>query len=319
MKSEINVHVTEFASEMSEITGLRIDGSAIYPVSQGWYYYIQPPKAGAPMLLNSYKGGGMAIILMSPEDFKSIEDEVSSPTEYIKTANWQVGYFWGGGNMITGGYYQPMDIIGKNDEFRRYFKILHCRGHYRSCGYMPTEKNCQECAVESCPFSKFKEGDWKVETQEPDPRMDLFEALLKRFESEFPGYTFKGFTCGSTIPDEEVWLEPNGRYTSEEQTSFRVAVSENVIRSLLMHELEIADWEEYAGTFKFQIYIWKYLKDHVETSKFDLTEEALRKVREDTDYSKKEEKVSSKADNKPQEVRITFWEKVGSFFRRANH
>jgi hypothetical protein len=318
MTKEINVNVTDFARQMSEIIGQTVDAEAIYPVSEGWYYYIQPPKSGSPMLLNSYKGGSMTIILLSKEDFKSLEDGTITPTEYINKANWLVGYFWGGGGMISGGYYQPMDIIGKNEDFRRYFKILHCRGFNRSCGYMPSKENCEKCQVENCPFCPFKElksGDWKFELQEPDPRWDLFEALRKRFEATYPGFILRGFSCGARIPDNEIWLQANGRYTPDAPYSYRILASENVIRSLLMKEIQPEDWGQYASTFTFVIYSWKYVEDHLETKNWSVSEETLKKAYEEYDYVKKEQPVSKVDVGETPERRMSFLDKIARFFK----
>ena len=152
-----NTNIINFANELTELTGQHIGLDHIHPSTEGRYYYIQAPKAGAPMLLNHYRGP--FFIDIHPDDFEDISSGKVSAHEYITSANWQVGYYWGGGSMVGGGYYQPLDLVGRRDEVRRYLQILSCRGNRRSSGYMPSEKNCADCSVENCPFSKYKEGN----------------------------------------------------------------------------------------------------------------------------------------------------------------
>lgn len=245
-----NSNISKFAQEMSELVNQKILEENVHP-SKGRSYYIQPPKAGSPMLLHHYRGP--FCIDMNPEDFSALQDGKISAHDYITSANWQVGYFWGGIGMLGGGYYQPIDIIGRKDEVRRYLQILSCRGYNHSSGYMPPEKDCLECCVSSCPFSRYKEGDWEAELEEHDPRLDLFKALYKRFGSENPGYVICGFSCYSDIPENEIWLEATSRYPYDSMKGFMAYASSSVIRSLLMHETSPENWEEYAEHFEFYI------------------------------------------------------------------
>lgn len=264
-----NTNIINFANELTELTGQNIGLDHIHSSTEGRYYYIQAPKAGAPMLLNHYRGP--FFIDIHPDDYDSLVSGKVSAHDYIVSANWQVGYYWGGGYMVGGGYYQPLDLVGRRDEVRRYLQILSCRGYRQSCGYMPSEKNCADCSVENCPFSKYKEGNWNAEMQEPDPRRDLFKALQKRFEQENPGYTLRDFCCGN-IPEGEVWIHANSRFSAEEPFSFDLVVSESVIQSLLMHEIETENWTEYAKSFQFRIY------NMFDKQSYDVNEGTLEKA-----------------------------------------
>ena len=275
---EINVNITAIATELSELTGQNIGTEHIHATTEDRFYYIQAPEPGVPLLLHHYRGP--FFIDIHPDDYEKIASGVISPHDYIVTANWQVGYFWGGGSMVSGGYYQPMDIVGKKEEVQRYLKILSCRGHFHSCGYMPSEETCQKCNIEDCPFSKFKEGNWDNENQEPDPRRDFFNALRMRFEKENPGYSFRGFLCGK-IPDDEILLNPNSRYDEEQPYEFTAYASRTVIRALLTHEVTPRNWEEYASKFKFRIH------ELFDTESYEVTPEILEKVFKDRDYTKK--------------------------------
>ena len=272
----INVNVKNFANELSELIGQHIGLDHIHPSTEGRYYYIQAPKSGAPMLLHHYRGP--FFIDIHPDDYESIASGNVSARDFIASANWQVGYYWGGGSMVGGGYYQPIDIIGRKDEVRRYLQILSCRGNWLSSGYMPTEENgCNNCSVNNC---KFKHGSWDDEMAEHDPRLDLFKALCKRFEQENPGYTLCGFLCGG-IPDGEIWIDPNGHYTEDEPFTFTAHASASVIRSLLMHETEPENWTEYAKSFQFRIH------KMFDSQTYEVTPETLEKAYEGHDYTKK--------------------------------
>lgn len=300
----VNVNVNNFATELSELVGQHIGLDHIHPSTEGRYYYIQAPKAGAPMLLHHYRGP--FVIDIHPDDFESISSGNISAHDYIMSANWQVGYYWGGGSMIGGGYYQPIDIIGRKDEVRRYLQILSCRGYKQSGGYMPSEKNCAECSVENCPFSKYKEGKWDVEMSESDPRVDLFNALRERFEQENPGYTLRGFLCGE-IPEGEIRLTPNSRYTENEPFAFMAYASSSVIQSLLMHETEPENWIDYAKSFKFRIH------KMFDSQTYDVTMENLKKAYEGLDYTKKV--VNTKPEDVNEE-KVPLMARMMAFFKK---
>ena len=258
-------NISMFATELSQFIGQIIGVDHIHSSDKGRYFYIQAPQPGAPMLLHHYRGP--YFVDMHPDDYENLVSGKVSPHEYIMSANWQVGYYWGGGNMVGGGYYQPMDIIKKKNEVRRYLKILSCRGGRRSSGYMPSEQTCAKCSIQNCPFSKYKTGNWENELQEPDPRIDLFKALRTRFEQEYAGYTLHGFIA-SKIPEEEIWLSPKTRFSESEPISFSVYASNELIRDLLMHEIEPEDWDDFAWSFTFKVNInQKLVKATAETLK----------------------------------------------------
>lgn len=239
-----------FTEELSTLVGKSIGRDHIHE-GIGRYYYIQPTKKGHPMLLNHYRGP--FIVDIHPDDFKGLESGELDAHEFIHTANWQIGYYWGGGSTF-GGYYQPFDIVGHSDEVKRYFSILYCRGNRLSSGYMPTEDYCNACTVENCPFSNYKKGNWKTELNEHDPRINFFDTLKRRFEKEYPGYTlhgfFSAFECGS-IPNNQIWIRSNGHYNDDAPYSFTAYVSAETIRGLLMREIEPENWDKYAESFMF--------------------------------------------------------------------
>ncbi len=296
-----NNNVQSFAMELSKLVGQPISTDHIHPCATGRYYYTQAPKDGAPMILNHYRGPFCVDI--SPADFRAISSGNVSAHDYITSANWQVGYYWGGGSMLRGGYYQPVDIVNRSEEVRRYLKILSCRGFYRACGYMPSEAKCAQCVVENCPFSRYKEGNWEAELPEVDPRVVLFRSLRTRFEDENPGYTLHGFLCGG-IPENEIWIKPSGRYTLEEPFAFMAYASNTVIQSLLMRETEPEKW---ANCVEFRIH--KMFEDQVD---LNVTKESLEKVSEELDYTKK---VNTRPEDVDEE-RVPLAVRVGTFCKK---
>lgn len=276
-----NQYLKVFCEEVSRITGQTITEEHVHSaIPWSRYYYVQAPEKGSPMLLHHYRGP--FFVDLHPEDYKAIEKGEISPQEYIHSANWQVGYFWGGGSMIGGGYYQPMDLISQQEEVRNYLTELACRGAYRSSGCKPKDERCSSCqAKKNCFF-------WKgeAEPREYDPRLELFQALRQRLEKEVPGYTLQGFICDAG-EKETIVLQPNCRFESEDKFSFLAIASEKVIRDLLMRKVAPKDWDEYAQSFKFKV--------PFEGKLLDIKEVNLRKIFKKKDFSNESlfEKISN--------------------------
>lgn len=308
MENNNNVNINHFATELSALIGQHIGVEHIHASTEGRYYYIQAPKPGAPMLLHHYRGA--FFIDIHPDDFEDISSGKVSAYAYITSANWQVGYYWGGGSMVGGGYYQPLDLVGHRDEVRRYLQILSCRGLQRTSSYIPTEKDCADCSVEKCPVSKYKRKFWYGEMQEHDPRCELFIALVERLEQEYPGYTLQGFLCLNNMPDGEIWLTANRHYDENKPFSFQAYASNSVIRSLLMHETEPENWTEYAKNFHFRIH---NMLDMFNGESCDVNEETLEKAFEGLDYTKKA-KFEPEADICEEKVSLLTC--VANFFKK---
>ena len=242
-----NKNLKLFAKELSNLVGQPITSQNIHANESGRFYYIQPTKKGYPMLLHHYRGP--FFVDMHPDDLADLLNGKIDAIQYITNANWQIGYFWGGGSMIGGGFYQPYDIVKNKQETRRYFQILSCRGRRIASGHVPYKETCDQCFVDNCPFSKYKKGNWEDELKEFDPRVSFLEALVKRFEAEYPGYTIRGF-LSSKIPDDQILVKANFHY-GDDPYSFLAYASENTIRSLLIHEVEPENWDEFANKFSF--------------------------------------------------------------------
>ena len=92
-----NININSFATELSKLIGQHIGLDNIHPSTKGRSYYIQAPKAGAPMLLHHYRGP--FFIDIHPDDFEALASGNVSAHDYIASADWQVGYYWGGSSM----------------------------------------------------------------------------------------------------------------------------------------------------------------------------------------------------------------------------
>ena len=246
-----NHYIQDLAQELTELTGQRIGSDHIHPSRYGRSQFIQPPKAGAPMLLHHYDG--YFLVDMHPNDFNDISSGTVNPHDYITSANWLVGYYWGGMSMTLGSYYQPLDIVGKKENVQHYLNILSCRGKLVTSGYMPNDEACRNCSnVNCCSFRDLNLGNWEGEMPEPDLRVSLFDAIKKRFERKYPRFTLKGITS-FPIPEGEIWLVPNPRISENSQYSFMVKAPDTLIQNLLMRENVPHSMTDFVETLTFKI------------------------------------------------------------------
>lgn len=227
-------NMNNFTAKMTALTGRTIGLGNVHPSSHGRWNYIQPPLEGAPMILSHYCG--CVVIDIHPSDYDNIYSGEVSADDYICRANWQIGYYFGGGSIFSGGYYQPIDILKHSEEAKRYLQILSCRGRRVASGYMPKAEQCLNCTVDNCPFSPYKDGLWDNELQEYDGRIDFFRLLKERFENRYHAYVL-GNLSSWEIADNEIWLRPATRHNSM-PISFTAYAPNSIIRSILMRRLE---------------------------------------------------------------------------------
>ncbi len=281
MATITNPNIQVLAHIISDTTGINLTCEHIHANTEGRSYYTQAPKRMAPMLLHHYRGP--FFIDMHPDDIRAIVEGEISAQGYVDSANWQIGYYWGGGSMVSGGYYQPLDI--HDERLPRYLQILACRGTSYASHYMPDADKCGNCPyVNDCPFSAYspRHDDWSKEIPEYDPRVDFFQALARKFERRFgPEYKLHGFSCGNLVGKDEAWLFDNPHFV-EGPFELRVSVNDEVIRDLLMREVKPEDWDEYAKRFKFLVY-----SADAPGKTLPLTNENLEKVFKDHDVAKK--------------------------------
>lgn len=253
-------NMKKFAKLVSNFVGETINPNDHIHVGTGRYYYIQPAVDGAPMLLRHYRGP--LFIDMSKNDYNGIVSGTIDAEEYVKSANWMVGYYWGGGSMVGGGYYQPIDIVNHSKEAKRYIRILSCRTNAVSSGYRPTEDRCANCAIKNCPFSSAEcnRGKWEDEfIREEDPRHEVFNLLSKKFESQFPGYTLRGFLSSfedGNMQSNECLIRANTRWQDNDPHSFMIWLSSETVRGLLMHTISMEDAQKIVDGITFYHSNW---------------------------------------------------------------
>lgn len=189
----------EFSKKLYDLTGHRVTNYNIYSDEHGWYYYIEAKslETNHPLIMNHYRGQLFAVIPL--KDYNELESGNINPNSYVENAYWNFGYYWGGGSLITGVFWMPLEKdagIHDKEYVKRYLSILNCRTHRKSCGYMPPEEQCKRCHVKNCPFSEIEEknryASWVNEVNEHDYRTYMFSAVAERvketLEIEVVGY-----------------------------------------------------------------------------------------------------------------------------------
>lgn len=192
---------TDLSQKLYELTGHRVANYNIYSDEQGWYYYIQAKslKENYPLIMNHYRGQLFAVIPL--EDYQKLDAGTISPTAYIESAFWNFGYYWGGGSLLGGVFWKPLETtagIHDKEYVKRYLSILACRTHRNSCGYMPPRDQCSRCFVKQCPFSEVEEknrgASWENEVNEHDYRVDMLKAVKERVKEDL-GIEVSGLLC----------------------------------------------------------------------------------------------------------------------------
>jgi hypothetical protein len=227
MKEEI---LRELSAIITEKSGLHVGYDHIHE-SNRRYYYIPEADEGKPLFLHHYRGPFFVDIPKA--DWHKLETGEISPREYVDTAHWYFGYYWGGGNMYTGGYFTPLECtagIHDKEKIRRIMKPFSCKGSFLASGYRPTAEQCQKCDITSCPFSsdpvKVPEEPSEIKSL-PDNRGDFFDAVNAFIKKEY-GYKLHGMCAGENIPLDEVKLYPN----SSERT-FELYIGDEYVKELL--------------------------------------------------------------------------------------
>lgn len=241
----------KFAAQITAYTGHHIGVDHIHSDSNGWYYYIQKKSLAAnhPLLMKHYRSPLFAVIPY--QEYILLEKGELDPIAYIDNAKWSYGYYWGGGSMLGGAFWQPLEEgtgIHDKEKISRYLTILSCRTNRNSSGYMPTQERCQKCSVSNCPFSPYAEknmyADWALEVKEYDYRADLFRAVIKRVEEELL-LNVSGVFC---YDGNNALLIPNDR----ELKSCALYLPVNILNDILYNPGE-RDWEAMASEFMFEL------------------------------------------------------------------
>lgn len=264
----------EFSQKLFELTGHRIANYNIHSDEQGWYYYIQAKslKPNYPLIMNHYRGQLFVVIPL--KDYQEIESGTVLPETYIENAFWSFGYYWGGGSLVGGVFWKPLETtagIHNKELVQRYLSILGCRTHRNSCGYMPTEERCKRCHVKQCPFSEVEEknrgASWENEVNEHDYRVDIFKAVAERVNEKL-GIEVSGLLCHT---GENALLIPH-TWKKEACTLYLPATLTN---DLLYHPRE-RNWKSIAENMQLELGVI-----------FDPTKRVLVDSQSDNDFCRK--------------------------------
>ena len=221
------------ANTVSPLIGQTIKQEHIYTDEEGWHYYI--PSKGLqkrhPLILNHYRG--YLFMVIPTDDWKELESGTVSAINYIKYSHWNYGYYWGGGSMLFGVYWQPFEEKGIHDTLRiaTYLEMLRCRTNYHSSRYLPTEEQCKDCWVEKCPFNqidkKLNFSRFNEVYQERDFRKELFFLVKEKIQQQSG---FKATACFTHGNNGGVWLLPN-----YEDNTVTVYLPRRLLIGLLYH------------------------------------------------------------------------------------
>lgn len=247
MTRELNETIlTELSEKITELIGFHLGPDHIHHILEdgtGYYYYIRKLKPNHPVFAMHYRG---PLVLMLPyQDFCQLDQEEITVDEYIATAHFNYGYFWGGGGLISGGYWQPFGTepgIHDKERISRYFRILSCRTNKISSGYPPTEEKCAKCQLDAtaCPYSPLNQtGCWENEVSEPDGRYELFKAARDRVEKEL------GFKV-VTISYHDNDISELHVFPMYEPNTVGIGFGQSLLNDLLYHPEQEHDWHQMA-------------------------------------------------------------------------
>lgn len=263
--------VEKLNSVLSNLIGCHIGTDHIHTDEQGWFYYIpkESLQENHPLILNHYRGPLFVVIPV--KDMERLKEEVIAVNDYVNNSVWNFGYFWGGGSLLDGIKWQPLEEKGIHDtqKIARYLRILLCRTSTHSSGYVPDEKHCSSCLIQRCPYSRYKfkyaGSSWRNEVTERDDRIALYSAIKERVEKRF------GFNVNSCMVNsltETVCIFPH---------HYKDTVEVYLPQALLidmMYNPGKYDTEKVAEELKMEIGVpWHYEGEKfVEAQRYEITE-----------------------------------------------
>lgn len=245
-----NNWIITFTKIIYQKTGLPVSPDHVH-ISERRQYYIPQAEPGHPLFLHHYRGP--YFIDIHPDDYEKLSSGKVSTEEYINNAYWAFGYYWGGGNMISGGYFTPLENtpgLNNREKIYRFMTIIACEGNNRASGYTPTFERCSKCSIEKCPFSihKGNYGNYSHEIPRPDGRKDFVKIVAKRLRSNY-GYKLEYVIfCLDVIPENDFMLLPN--YT---ERSFILYISDQLVKKLLYHVHSTQELEQVVGNMNMYV------------------------------------------------------------------
>lgn len=205
------------AQKMTEKTGLNIGEDHVH-VAGRRYYYIPEAKEGYPLFLHHYRS---PFFLEIPyKDWQKMEEDVISVDDYIDSAFWSFGYYWGGGSMISGGYFTRLEEKnGIHDVklIQRVMKAIRTKGSNVASGTQLSEE-------EKAEWKEVKEKYLK------DTRVDFFYKADDFIKESF-GCELRGFFSSDFLEKNQIFLSNNFI-----ERNFRLVVSDELIREMLYNK-----------------------------------------------------------------------------------
>lgn len=238
----------ELSTQLRSLIGHHIGTDHIHD-DTCFYYYIKDLAPGHPLVMNHYRGPLMAVLPKS--DYQSLKNGTVSVEEYISSSFWNFGFLWGGGGLLSGAYWQPLESesgIHDTGRISRYLSILSCRTLKNSSGYMPSPDHCKQCKLDetTCPFSPANQfGVWEKEVQEPDGRVALFSAISERLQQEI-GFKLTVAMSHSNARNELLL------FPAYELGTVEAYVNSSLLNDLLYHPGE-RDWSAMAQSLEITL------------------------------------------------------------------
>lgn len=179
---------------VEELTGCKIGESYIQTDRSGAANYIPAHslERGYPVIITHLYG--IRLMFIPHEDWDALMLREITPHEYVDTAIWNYGYYWGFNTLEDGGvYWQPLEDgepgIHDKEKVYRYLTILKCRAYEKKHKESPMMIWCSECHLKKCPMSVLKRKklntSWDDEVQEHHVRQELYEFLKEMIKKRF--------------------------------------------------------------------------------------------------------------------------------------
>lgn len=246
-----------FAENISQKIGFPLKPEMIFSDEKDWDFYISKNslQVNSPLLLMNYMGELMAIL---PErDYHALENKEKWPYEYIPKVKWFYGQYLDNMHSSMDVFWQPLENgfgIRDTKKISRYLQMLKCRIDFYRTTQMPSDETCQSCEIQNCPFSKLDtkrvNSDWNKEVQERDYRVELFDAVRDRIESEL-GLEVIKYTHHS---GNRVLLFMPSEICETTRGSVELQMP---IRTLnfLMYNPVYRNWQQYAKSYLFELQV----------------------------------------------------------------
>lgn len=236
----------ELSSKISLLIGYHLDKDNIQHILEdgtGYHYYVQCLKPRHPLLIIHYRG---PLVLMLPfEDYQRLNSEEVTVDAYIESSFFNYGYYLGGGDLLNGAYWQPLEEgvgIHNTEYISQHLHFLSCRSS-RWMSRQISQECCEHCPLDGarCQYSPLNHdvsGGYIL--TENDDRRHLFYAVEERVQREL------GFQLYSRTAHEGDRHELR-LYPGDMPNTVTIGVSAELLNDLLYHpQPESTNWARMA-------------------------------------------------------------------------